>query len=807
MSQQLSQQLYQLFCEGLDRSDVLSSTFVVTSTPLDPPGGDAAGPASIPGSPAQPSPQPQPVLEEIEPEKGKKESPDYSVQGQVGSATESPPVEEVQEDGIASPLLPVVPQEMLTKEGKTKRSFEASNSSSQQSRHLKERNANVSSVDFVDRIIAAKTRDDMFAKKPRMTERALSTDESHHDGSEAKSRACNEASDSSETDFEGASDYFKSRQKSQISSTHKNETLPKKLSLSSAKSNEESNLHLVMDCISSDNSVQSRLLHQSSSSEEQRVLSPSAARCRVYLKKKCESNSAPNKRNSSQEKICRGTNLTTTQVVQPCTQNSTSQKVSDTTQDTNSFTSLLNGVTAFVEVRSGHDNRSMGVRTQLRNLGARVLEKLNSEVTHVVFNEGASSTLRQARKLGCHLVSVLWIDQCKKLRSIASEADHPPLNLHLYDKPKPFRKLKSFQPDFEEGKAEERQRKQLKRLQARSQKAISSQPTRQRIQSESSNENESSDDTYEGTHQKQLIPDGVTLKAFSIVLRKIDAIDSSEISTSKARKNKRRLLPLRQQPPNSLSFEDIDLAERVRPHFPYSQSSASQKKKNAPPRRIVKSQCSSSQNLRRKSSCFVTGTQSSTFSKPKKLKPQMPTMVCTFMHRREIDVVAAVLKQLGGWILEPTVTSRTTHVVCGESKRTINLLRGIAHGCWILRQEWVLRSLEAGHWLDEEAFELTEFPAIQRSRVARETLGSSPNIFSTAGLIFVSKDSTPPRAEIVDLLHLCGGNLAKSARQAKVIIGPYQRRSSHSEVVHVNEQWVLDSIQENMLQPMRNYRL
>lgn len=71
----------------------------------------------------------------------------------------------------------------------------------------------------------------------------------------------------------------------------------------------------------------------------------------------------------------------------------------------------------------------------------------------------------------------------------------------------------------------------------------------------------------------------------------------------------------------------------------------------------------------------------------------------------------------------------------------------------------------------------------------------------------MSKDSTPPHAEITDLLQLCGANLVKSARQARVIIGPYQRRASHTDVVHINEQWVLDSIQENMLQPVRRYRL
>lgn len=57
----------------------------------------------------------------------------------------------------------------------------------------------------------------------------------------------------------------------------------------------------------------------------------------------------------------------------------------------------------------------------------------------MVFNEGAPSTLRKAQKQGCHLVSVLWIDECKKLGKIVSEADHPPIDLHLYDKPGTYR--------------------------------------------------------------------------------------------------------------------------------------------------------------------------------------------------------------------------------------------------------------------------------------------------------------------------------------------------------------------------------
>jgi len=53
-----------------------------------------------------------------------------------------------------------------------------------------------------------------------------------------------------------------------------------------------------------------------------------------------------------------------------------------------------------------------------------------------------------------------------------------------------------------------------------------------------------------------------------------------------------------------------------------------------------------------------------------------------------VDRVAAAVKKLGGF-MENKVTASTTHVVCGGPKRTINLLRGIARGCWLVTYEWV----------------------------------------------------------------------------------------------------------------------
>lgn len=288
----MSQQLYQLFCEGLnDRSDVLSSTFLVSSTPLEDVGAGPADPTAAARSPpAKASPSHHHTHEQVELEKAKaKESPDFSVQGQVGSATESPPVDE-EEGGVKSPVAAALSQglhvqsECGQQRDKNNESLEKGHNASEHSRYFREHNPNVSSVDFVDRVIAVKRRDDAFAKKPKRT--VTSSDESQPQLYEpvTKTRKTNEASDSSETDFEGASEYYRSHQ-TQNSTTQpeKNKTLPKKLSLSSGKSNEESNLNLVMECITSDDSLHEGSIHQSQNLTEEGVEPPSAARCRVFL--------------------------------------------------------------------------------------------------------------------------------------------------------------------------------------------------------------------------------------------------------------------------------------------------------------------------------------------------------------------------------------------------------------------------------------------------------------------------------------------------------------------------------------------
>lgn len=70
-------------------------------------------------------------------------------------------------------------------------------------------------------------------------------------------------------------------------------------------------------------------------------------------------------------------------------------------------------------------------------------------------------------------------------------------------------------------------------------------------------------------------------------------------------------------------------------------------------------------------------------------KIRFPGITCTRMHKSNVQVFEQIVKKLGGFIVDDEVNNRTTHLVAGQCSRTINLLKALVRGCWILKQEWV----------------------------------------------------------------------------------------------------------------------
>ena len=112
----------------------------------------------------------------------------------------------------------------------------------------------------------------------------------------------------------------------------------------------------------------------------------------------------------------------------------------------------------------------------------------------------------------------------------------------------------------------------------------------------------------------------------------------------------------------------------------------------------------------------------------------------TSCDKEEKQLVKQLVKKFGSFGFHESITEVTTHVVCGDARRTINLVKGLVRGCWIISKAWVLASLECGVWLKENKFELKEFSSASRTvREERKVFGESFKSTLFAGLILIRK--------------------------------------------------------------------
>lgn len=61
-----------------------------------------------------------------------------------------------------------------------------------------------------------------------------------------------------------------------------------------------------------------------------------------------------------------------------------------------------------------------------------------------------------------------------------------------------------------------------------------------------------------------------------------------------------------------------------------------------------------------------------------------------FSFYSEQEMAKSVTKALGGCVISDNVRKSTTHVICGNARRTLNLLYGLIQGCWLVSKQWVM---------------------------------------------------------------------------------------------------------------------
>ena len=65
------------------------------------------------------------------------------------------------------------------------------------------------------------------------------------------------------------------------------------------------------------------------------------------------------------------------------------------------------------------------------------------------------------------------------------------------------------------------------------------------------------------------------------------------------------------------------------------------------------------------------------------------------LFRDDINLVKQLVKKFGSLSWASNVGPATSHVVSGEGKRTLNLLKGLLQGCWLVSK--VGRGTVLGH--------------------------------------------------------------------------------------------------------------
>lgn len=103
---------------------------------------------------------------------------------------------------------------------------------------------------------------------------------------------------------------------------------------------------------------------------------------------------------------------------------------------------VMKSVCVFVDVRSGGENRSSSIRNVIALLGAQVSDKLVRSTTHVIFKDGLLSTYKKAKLWDIPLVSILWVDGCKKQLRLANPKLYPISNSQRYENSELYKKIK-----------------------------------------------------------------------------------------------------------------------------------------------------------------------------------------------------------------------------------------------------------------------------------------------------------------------------------------------------------------------------
>ncbi|NWW16741.1 MCPH1 protein, partial [Falcunculus frontatus] len=507
-------------------------------------------------------------------------------------------------------------------------------------------------------------------------------------------------------------------------------------------------------------------------------------------------------------------------------------------------------ISAFVEVWSSNrtENYSKTFEQQLLDMGAKVSKTLNKHVTHVVFKDGRLTTWKKAQKMGVKIVSVLWVEKCRETGVHVDETLFPAVDTNegfLL----PIKKHKCMQPKDYVEKTPENNRKLQRRL-SQIAKELALQKTAVNA------ETDVPVLLFEDNGSLIYSPSNKIKDQCNAVERRIKDMKEKRENPSPSGSQITQTLPRSSPGDCPLSTcvlttsEDVLLPEEemedclnsscdflwgteklkrqrteVAEHacdtwtdIHVSMSASVNSPSHGNEQKSLTPKLHTTSGANEISECHVTDGSCKIFNEQKnkqagglrksgRLQKPTRTLVTTSMSSEKQNIVIQVMNKLGDFLFSNEVCETTSHVVTGSPCRTLNVMLGIARGCWIVSYEWVLWSLELGHWISEEPYELSSsFPAAPICRLQRHlsTGKYQQNLFSNQPVMFVSPTSQPPCKKLIELIQLAGGKICKALRQAKICIGKKPGKK-YQEIISLSEKWVLDSITQYTICPMENY--
>ncbi|NXA27368.1 MCPH1 protein, partial [Ibidorhyncha struthersii] len=501
-------------------------------------------------------------------------------------------------------------------------------------------------------------------------------------------------------------------------------------------------------------------------------------------------------------------------------------------------------ISAFVDVWSSNrtENYSKTFEQQLLNMGAKVSKTLNKCVTHVIFKDGRLATWRKAQKLDVKIVSVLWVEKCRETGVHVDESLFPAIDTNE-GLPLLIKKHKCMQPkDFVE-KTPENDRKLQRRLDQMAKELavqktainaetdvpvllfedngslVYSPVSKIKVQCSAMERRikemkEKRENLSPTASQMSQIPPrsspGDCLQSTCVLTDSENALLPGEQTedclnssydclwgTDKLKSQKTKLV---KHASDTWTDTHVSMSASANsPSHSYEQKSLTPKQHS---RRSLRKEQILQHTLDDK--CHVTVGSCKVFNertnkhngglrKPRRLQKPTRTLVMTSMSSEKQNTIIQVVNKLGDFLFSDDVCETTSHVVTGSPRRTLNVMLGIARGCWIVSYEWVLWSLELGHWISEEPYELSSsFPAAPICRLQRQlsTGKYQQNLFSNQPVMFVSPTSQPPCKKLIELIQLSGGKICNALRQAKICIGKNPGKK-YQEIKCLSEKWVL----------------